>query len=54
MNGKNTNELCYDYEIEDGFNAHHIGFGIIIYRNGKPFLQVATEEELHEIIKINK
>lgn len=50
---RNTNELCYEWETEYGYNAHMIGFSIMVYYKGKPWMQVETESALHELIKEN-
>jgi len=47
----NTNELCNTEERKKGFSSHVIGFGILIYKNGLPWRQVETEEEMHAILK---
>jgi hypothetical protein len=45
-----TNELCTTEQVKRGYSAHYIGFGIQIYYKGQPFMQVATEKELGEIV----
>jgi hypothetical protein len=46
-----TNELCTLEEYKKGFSAHYTDFGIMVYYNNEPFIQVATEEELHDVLK---
>jgi hypothetical protein len=48
-----TSELCTMEEVRKGYNAHIIGFGILIYKNGNPWMQVVNEKEMHEMIKID-
>ena len=45
-----TDELCTVDEYERGYSAHYTGFGIMIYHNSKPWMQVSTETELHDIL----
>lgn len=49
-----TNELCTQEEFDAGYSAHEIGFGIMCYKGDKPFMQFATEEEMHEWLAIIK
>ena len=46
-------ELCNLWELENGYSAHKIGFSILIYKDGKPWLQVDNIQQLHETIRIN-
>lgn len=46
-------ELCYLYEIEYGYNATFIDNSILIRKNGNPWMQVQTKEQVHEVIRIN-
>lgn len=46
-----TNELCTQEEYEAGYSAHLIGFGVLLYKGDSPFMQFATETEMHEYLK---
>lgn len=50
----NVNDLCSTEERQLGYSSHLIGFGVLLYKNGLPFRQFATEEEMHEYIKEGK
>lgn len=44
-------ELCNTNERSNGYSAHMIGFGVLLYKNDLPFMQFATETEMHEYLK---
>lgn len=48
-----SGELCYQRELDDGFSAHWLGYSILIYKNGVPWLQVQSLEQMHETIELN-
>lgn len=47
----NTNDLCTFEEHQKGYSSHLIGFGVLLYKNGLPFMQFSSEDEMHEYIK---
>ena len=46
----NVNDLCTLKEHEAGYSAHYSSFGIIIMYKSKIWMEVSTEEELHDIL----
>jgi hypothetical protein len=45
------NELCNREEYSKGYSSHMIGYGVLLYKNGTPYMQFPTEKEMHEYIK---
>lgn len=48
-----TNDLCNYQEHQLGYSSNLTGFGIMVYHNGLPIGEVATEGELHEMLGEN-
>ena len=46
----NTNELCTSDERQKGYSSHIIGYGVLLYKNSSPYMQFATEADMHEYL----
>jgi hypothetical protein len=47
---KTTNNLCSVWEQDRGFDMYISGFGFVIFKDCKRWLEVATDSEGHDMI----